>query len=92
MPAILNDQDIRFALRRSARALRFAVGALTSARRTPGALRYQADAAALASAGMRLLISVGIWIVGAGILTAFPPRGFWIAVAVASAPSTAASR
>lgn len=33
---------------------------------------------------MRLLISVGIWIVGAGVLTAFPPHGFWILVTVAA--------
>ena len=84
VPAILHDPDIRFALLRSARALRFAAGTITSARHTPGAIRYQPDAAALASAGVRLLISVGIWIVGAGVLTAFPPHGFWILVTVAA--------
>lgn len=82
VPAILHDPDIRFALLRAARALRFAVGTYTSARRSPGAIRYQPDAAAFASAGVRLLISVGIWIVGAGVLTAFPPHGFWILVVV----------
>lgn len=84
VPAILHDPDIRFALRRSARALRFAVGTFTSARRSPGAIRYQPDAAAFAAAGVRLLISVGIWIVGAGVLTAFPPHGSWIVVTVAA--------
>lgn len=82
VPAILHDPDIRFALLRSARALRFAAGTITSARRTPGAIRHKPAAAA--SAGVRLFISVGIWVVGAGILTAFPPHGFWIAVTVAA--------
>ena len=84
VPAILHDPDIRVAPLRSARALRFAAGTFISARRTPGAIRYQPDTAAPASAGVRLLISVGIWIVGAGVLTAFPPRGFWIMVTVAA--------
>lgn len=85
VPAILHDPDVRFAVLRPARALRFAAGTITSARRSPGAIRYQPDAAALASAGVRLLISVGIWIVGAGVLTAFPPHGFWILVTVVAA-------
>lgn len=84
VPAILHDPDLCFAVRRSARALRFAAGTLTSARRSPGAVRHRPDAAAFASAGVRLLISVGIWIVGAGLLTAFPPHGFWIVVTVAA--------
>jgi hypothetical protein len=84
VPAILHDPELRFAVRRSARALRFAAGTFTSARRSPGAIRYRPDAAAFASAGVRLLISVGIWIVGVGVLTAFPPHGLWIVVTVAA--------
>lgn len=84
VPAILHDPDIRFPLRRSARALRFAAGTITSARRSPRAVRHQPDAAVGASAGVRLLITVGIWIVGVGVLTAFPPHGFWILVTVAA--------
>jgi hypothetical protein len=36
VPAILHDPDIRFALLRSARALRFAAGTITSAPRIRG--------------------------------------------------------
>jgi hypothetical protein len=50
VPAIVHDPDIRFALLRSARALRFAAGTIISARRTPGSITYQPEAAAVASA------------------------------------------
>jgi hypothetical protein len=84
VPAILRDPDTRFALLRSARTLRYAAGTIRSARRTAGAIRCRPDAPAAASAGLRLLVSVGIWIIGAGILTAFPPHGFWILLTAAA--------
>jgi hypothetical protein len=40
LPAILHDPGIRFALRRSARALRYAVGTIWSTRRQPRATGY----------------------------------------------------
>jgi hypothetical protein len=76
VPAILHDPDIRFALLRPARALRYAAGTISSARRTAGVHWCQPDGRAAASAGLRLLLSVGIWIAGLGFLTAFPPHGF----------------
>ena len=82
VPAILHDPDIRFALLRPVRALRYAAGTISSARRTAGARWYQPDGRAAASAGLRLLLSVGIWIAGLALLTAFPPHGFWILVVV----------
>ncbi|MGH3126071.1 MAG: hypothetical protein ACRDND_34275, partial [Streptosporangiaceae bacterium] len=61
-----------------------AAGTISSARRTAGAHWYQPDGPAAASAGLRLLLCGGIWMVGAGFVTAFPPRGFWILLVVAA--------
>jgi hypothetical protein len=84
LPAILHDPGIRFAPLRSARALIYAADTFRSTRYPLGALKSKPDGAAAASAGVRLFISVGIWIGLVSLINAFPPHGPWILLVVAA--------
>src|ERR1017187_10491663 len=84
LPAILHDPGIRFAPLRSARALIYAADTFRSTRYPLGALKSKPDGAAAASAGVRLFISVGIWIGLVSLIGAFPPHGPWILLVVAA--------
>jgi hypothetical protein len=83
LPAILADPEVRPALLRSARALRFAVGTIRTARREHGIFRGQLTVADARSAGARLFISAGLWLAAVcliriGAVLHIPaPRGFW---------------
>jgi hypothetical protein len=84
LPAILHHPGVRFAPLRSARALIYAADTFRSTRYPLGALKNKPDGAAAASAGMRLFISVGIWIGLVSLINAFPPHGLWILLVVAA--------
>ena len=79
-PAILHDPDIRFALLRPVRALRYGAGTIAARAARPGpAYRLPPGRRVCgpAPAAQR-----GHWIAGLALLTAFPPHGFWILVVV----------
>jgi hypothetical protein len=83
LPAILADPEVRPALLRSARALRFAVGTIRTARREHGIFRGQLTGADARSAGVRLFISASLWLAAVcliriGAVLHIPaPHGFW---------------
>lgn len=83
LPAILADPEVRPALLRSARALRFAVGTIRTARREHGIFRGQLTGADARSAGARLFISASLWLAAVcliriGAVLHIPaPHGFW---------------
>jgi hypothetical protein len=62
LPAILADPDVRSGLLRSARALRFAVGTVRTARREHGVFRGQLTGADARSAGVRLFGCASLWL------------------------------
>ena len=62
LPAILADPDVRSGLLRSARALRFAVGTIRTARREHGVFRGQLTGADARSAGVRLFGCASLWL------------------------------
>jgi hypothetical protein len=82
LPAILADPDVRPALR-SARALRFAVGTIRTARRAHGVFRGRLTGADARSAGVRLCCCAGLWLAAVGLvriggaLHIPAPHGLW---------------
>lgn len=91
LPAILADPDVRPGLLRSARALRFAVGTIRTARREHGIFRGQLTGADARSAGVRLFICASLWLaavclVQIGAVLHIPPlHGVWIALVLPAA-------
>ena len=92
LPAILADPDVRSGLLRSARALRFAVGTIRTARREHGVFRGQLTGADARSAGVRLFSCASLWLaavclVRLGAVLHIPaPHGTWaIALVVLAA-------
>jgi hypothetical protein len=91
LPAILADPDVRSALLRSARAVRFAAGTIRTARRQHGVFRGQLTGADARSAGARLFVCCSLWLavvclvrIG-GALHLPPLHGIWIALVVLAA-------
>jgi hypothetical protein len=83
LPAILDDPDVHSGLLRSARALRFAVGTVRTARRGHGVFRGQLTVADARSAGARLFACAAIWLAAVclirvgGALHIPAPHGAW---------------
>jgi hypothetical protein len=83
LPAILDDPDVHPAVLRSARALRFAVGTVRTARREHGVFRGQLTGADARSAGARLFLCAAIWLAAVclvrvgGALHIAAPHGAW---------------
>jgi hypothetical protein len=88
LPAILADPDVRPALLRSARAVRFAAGTVRTARREHGVFRGQLTGADARSAGLRLFVCASLWLaavclVRIGAVLHVPPlHGIWIVLVV----------
>jgi len=88
LPAILDDPDVHPAALRSARALRFAVGTVRTARRGHGVFRGQLTGADARSAGARLFLCAAIWLAAVclirigGALHIPAPHGAWAVLAV----------
>jgi hypothetical protein len=91
LPAILDDPDVRSGWLRSARALRFALGTIRTARREHGVFRGQLTGADARSAGMRLFVCASLWLAAVclvrlgAVLHIPPPHGIWIALVVLAA-------
>jgi hypothetical protein len=91
LPAILADPDVRPGVVRTARALRFAVGAIRTARRAHGVFRGRLTGADARSAGARLFLCAGLWLaavclVRIGAALHIPaPHGIWAAPLVPAA-------
>ncbi len=91
LPAILADPDVRPVLLRSARALRFAVGTIRTARRQHGVFHGQLTGADARSAGVRLFSCACLWLaavclVRIGAVLHIPPlHGIWIVLVVVAA-------
>jgi hypothetical protein len=83
LPAILADPDVRSGLLRSARALRFALGTIRTARREHGVFRGRLTGADARSAGVRLFGCASLWLaavclVRLGAVLHIPaPHGAW---------------
>jgi len=83
LPVILADPDVRPRLVRAARAVRFAVGTIRTARREHGVFRGQLTGADARSAGVRLFVCAGLWLAAicvvrvGGALHLRAPHGIW---------------
>ncbi|MGP7996860.1 MAG: hypothetical protein ACLPKI_05970 [Streptosporangiaceae bacterium] len=94
LPAILHDPDVRPALLRSARVLRFAAGTIRTARRDHGVFRGRLTTTDARAAGARLFLCFGLWLaavclVRLGATLGIPaPHGIWTALVVLAAAVT----